>query len=360
MNERARPVEACSSPWRTPDPARLWESLATSIDCFVTVIDPDLRVRAVNQVAEGFEPAGIIGRSILEFIHPDDVDRVSAEYARMFVDRSSVAIDMLVVDERGRVASYSVRGAPVVEEGRVVAAVLTAHDQHALAASEASLREERGALRALLDTLERERRMISYEIHDGLAQSLASAAMHLDASIHALGAAGPPALARDLREARRGVTAAIEEARRMINGLRPPMLDELGIAAAVESLVLDARAAGLRVDYRAVEPLPAMASEVAISVFRIVQESLSNVRKHAAATTARVAVEPAGPGDAEVRVEVSDDGVGFDPAAVAGKGFGLEGIRQRARLLGREVTITTRRGGGTRVEVVLPAAGWRD
>lgn len=151
------------------------------------------------------------------------------------------------------------------------------------------------------------------------------------------------------------VRMAIDETRRLINGLRPPMLDELGIIAAVDSLVDEARDGGLVVDYRhsgsVTEPEP----DVATALFRIVQESLSNIRKHAAATHVRVAIEPRGAG--EVAVEVSDDGVGFAPDRAPAGSFGLEGIRQRARLFGREALIESVTGQGTSVRVVLPTSG---
>lgn len=344
------------SPPPMPDPSRLWQSLASSIDCFVTVIGPDLGILSINTVAAGFDPDAVVGRRILDFLHPDDVDRVRGEYERVFATGASVALDVVAVDDQGRSVPYSVRGAPVMEEGRVVAVVLTAHDQRQRLAGEASLRAERTALRTLLETLERERRVISYEIHDGLAQSVASAAMHLDACAHAVAAAAPgTACLEDLAAARRRLASALEEARRLINGLRPPMLDELGLLAAIESLVIEVAGSGLAIDYDRPDTLPALAPEVATALFRIVQESLSNVRQHAGARRVRVAVAAA-PGGC-VAVEIADDGVGFDPRVAVEEGFGLEGIRQRARLFGREATVSSVPGGGTRIAVTLPAAG---
>lgn len=344
------------SGWRMPDAGRLWESLATSIDCYITVIDSECRIRAINHVADGFEAGQVIGRCVFDLIHPDDVDRVRAEYVALFETGKSIALDMLVVDEAGGQVPYSVRGAPVWEDGRVVAAVITSHDLRVLLASEASLLAERTALRALLETLERERRLISYEIHDGLAQSLASAGMHLDACMHALDRSRPgvPQPRRDLAEARRGIGAAIEEARRLINGLRPPMLDELGIVAALESLVMEARSGGIVVDFRVDDALPAIDCDVATAIFRIVQESLSNARKHARCDMVRVSIAAAGE---DVAVEIVDDGIGFDPRQTHEGCFGLEGIRQRARLFGREARIESVPGGGTRIAVLLPVRG---
>ena len=337
-----------------PDRRHLWDSLSGSIDCYVTVIDGEYRIRSLNQVASGYDPKGLVGRSVFDFMPDFEVERVRRYYDEVFREGRSVAFDMITVTETGLRVPYSVRAAPVFEGNRVVAAVLTSHDQRTLLATEASLRSERQVLRKLLETQERERRVVSYEIHDGLAQYLASASMLLEACGHGIdsGDGGTPAVRRDLTEARRVVREAIDEARRLINGLRPPMLDELGIIAAVESLVDEARAGGLTVAYHhplsVTEPEP----DVATALFRIVQESLSNVRKHASATHVGVTIQPHGSG--ALLVEVRDDGVGFTQDRVPEGSFGHEGIRQRARLFGSEAVIESAVGQGTLIRVVLP------
>ncbi len=340
--------------WRLPDPRRLWDSLSGSIDCFVTVIDPDCRIRSLNQVATGFDPTGLIGRSVFDFMPPSEVERVRRHYDNIFGAGQSIAFDLLTIDDGGALVPYSVRGAPVFNGDRVVAAVLTSHDQRTLLATEASLRAERQVLRRLLETQERERRIISYEIHDGLAQYLTSATMLLEACSHSIESEGLRAepLLRDFVEARRVLRLAIDESRRLINGLRPPMLDELGILAAVESLIDEARANGLGVDFLHPLAIPEIEPDVATALFRIVQESLSNIRKYARATSVRVTIESNGPG--EVMAEVVDDGVGFAVDRVPSGSFGLEGIRQRARLFGREAVIESVAGMGTRIMVALP------
>ena len=109
------------------------------------------------------------------------------------------------------------------------------------------------------------------------------------------------------------------------------------------------------VDYQHPGSVTELGPDVATALFRIVQESLSNIRKHAGATHVCVAIEPQGAG--ELAVEVSDDGVGFALDRVPARSFGLEGIRQRARLFGREALIESVAGKGTKVRVVLPTRG---
>jgi signal transduction histidine kinase len=207
---------------------------------------------------------------------------------------------------------------------------------------------ERNLLRRLIEIQERERQLVSYEIHDGLAQYLAGAIMHLEAWQNALGE--HPGVG-ELREGMRLLHAAADEARRLIGGLRPPALDELGIVDAIESLVADARTEVPEVRFSHDLPGPRLPPAVETTIFRIVQESLTNVRKHAQARSARVDLERHGD---IVTLRVSDDGCGFDPAVVPEDRFGLEGIRQRSRLMGGEPSIRSTPGRGTTIEVRLP------
>lgn len=207
---------------------------------------------------------------------------------------------------------------------------------------------ERNLLRRLLEIQERERQLVSYEIHDGLAQYLAGAIMHFEAWQAALG--DHPGVG-ELHEGMRLLHAAAEEARRLIEGLRPPALDELGITAAIESLVADARAEVPEVAFAHDLVGARLPPALETTIFRIVQESLSNVRKHAEARRASIEVRRAGD---LVIVRIVDDGRGFDPMRVPDDRFGLEGIRQRSRLMGAEPRIESRPGQGTTVEVRLP------
>lgn len=207
---------------------------------------------------------------------------------------------------------------------------------------------DRALLQRLLEIQERERQLVSYEIHDGIAQYLAGAIMHFQAWEAALG--DHPG-AGELREGMRLLRAAADESRRLIGGLRPPALDELGIVEAIESLVADARIEVPAIEFRHDLPGPRLPPGLETTIFRIVQESLSNIRKHAAAGSASVAVTRSGD---VVTIRVADDGQGFDPEAVPADRFGLEGIRQRSRLFGGSCRIDSAPGRGTVVEASLP------
>lgn len=339
-----------------PDVRLLWESLTSSIDGFVTVVDRDLRLRFLNRSDVGHPLAEkILGLPMLDFVIPDDRDRVRRILEQVFATGHDAAYETTSFTPLGQTAVYSVRAAPVIEDGAVVAVLTTAIDARLLHETEQALRKERQALQQMLRTQERERQLVSYEIHDGLAQYQAGAIMQLETCLHSMQSRNDPRLTDVIRSCTEGLRlmrAAAAEARRLINGLRPPMLDELGIEEAVESLVERMHDVVSKIHYMHPTPLHRLDPDVETAVFRIVQESLSNIRKHATARTVRIVLEPRG--ERDLAVSISDDGVGFDVGHVPPDRFGLEGIRQRARLFGREATISSEPGKGTRIEVVLP------
>jgi len=206
-------------------------------------------------------------------------------------------------------------------------------------------------LRRLLDIQDRERTLIAYEIHDGLSQSITAAVMHLEACRPE---ELPGEAAAEVAEALRLLRQAAAEARRLMSGLRPPVLEGGGLEEAIITLVAAARAdvptATLDWSLAGIQ-LPRW---LETTVFRVVQESLTNARRHAAATRIDVTVRPVGD---ELHVGISDDGRGFDPATVPAGRLGLEGIRQRVLLAGGQATIMSRPGEGTLIEVVLPIPG---
>lgn len=145
---------------------------------------------------------------------------------------------------------------------------------------------------------------------------------------------------------------AIDEARRLISGLRPPVLDELGIVDAIQYLAYECRAnGGPRVEFEHNRIGSRLAAPLENTIFRIVQESLQNACQHSHSDRIAVTLNRR---DGRIVVEVRDWGVGFDPGAVEGQRFGLQGIRERARLFDGVASIESAPNQGTRVSVELP------
>ncbi|HEY3239326.1 MAG TPA: ATP-binding protein, partial [Acidimicrobiia bacterium] len=171
------------------------------------------------------------------------------------------------------------------------------------------------------------------------------------------GPSGPVSPARaaeaavELAEAKALATAALEETRRAITGLRPSVLDDLGLAAGLDHLARGLPGVEAEVD---VSPT-SLAPHVETALFRIAQEALQNVAKHAQASWVRVALAD-DPGAGVVRLEVSDDGIGFDPSTRRPDAYGLVGMAERAGLTGGRLEVASRAGGGTTVAVTVPRA----
>jgi signal transduction histidine kinase len=197
-----------------------------------------------------------------------------------------------------------------------------------------------------LAAAEEERRRWARELHDETLQGLAALRLGLSATLRS---GRQEALAASMQEAIGQLDREIASLRSLITELRPAALDQLGVAAALEALVDRARGQGLDVDLDVDLGRDRLEAEAETAVYRIVQESLTNARKHGGATRAVVEVRDEG---ATVSVVVRDDGAGFDTTAPTG-GFGLIGIRERAELLDGTVQVSSS-GRGTTVTVVLP------
>ena len=207
---------------------------------------------------------------------------------------------------------------------------------------------ERFATRTV-DAQELERRRLAAEIHDGISQRLVSLWYHLLAAEDGVG--DPERVRQELGTAKELATEALAEARGAITGLRPFVLDDLGLGPGLESLARSVTGVEVEVDVVPVQ-LP---SHAEVALYRIAQEALQNVVKHAEASTVLVRLAA---DDEGIHLAVSDDGRGFDQDTVADAeerhSYGLVGIRERAELIGASLNLTSRPGTGTTVEVVVP------
>ncbi len=197
-----------------------------------------------------------------------------------------------------------------------------------------------------------ERMQIARELHDEAGQALTSLLVRL----RALGRA--PSL-RDDEGVQSRITDIVavgealhEELVRLARGLHPAVLENLGLAAALRHVAAEARKSGLKVDLDVREGARPE-RPVELAAYRIVQESTTNTIRHARAHTLRIEADWSA--RERLAITVADDGAGFVPAS-AGAGLGLVGIRERVRELGGELSLTSRPGAGTRVEVTIPLA----
>jgi signal transduction histidine kinase len=205
---------------------------------------------------------------------------------------------------------------------------------------------------------EDERRRLARDLHDGPAQSLAAALFGVDLAINALDRT--PASARDdLLSARELVRDALDDVRALMAGLRPRLLEERGLAAALQALA-ETPLWGPRVTVEARDCADdRLPPDIELTLFRIAQEAVSNARRHGLANRVQVFLDRY-PDAASLRI--IDDGRGFPALPESprvGRGEGLPGMRERATLLGGQLTIDSVPGRGTRVAVSVPLP-WRE
>jgi signal transduction histidine kinase len=197
----------------------------------------------------------------------------------------------------------------------------------------------------LVTAREEERRRLRGDLHDGLGPTLAGAVLTIDAARRVL-ASDPETADALLDRAAASVEGTVSDVRRVVYGLRPPALDQLGLAGALRQQA--ATLSTLVCDIHAPDPMPPLPAAVEVAAFRIAQEALTNVVRHADARHATVSITV---GDA-VELEVRDDGCGLPDHHR--QGVGLTSMRERSTELGGSLTITPARGGGTLLRAHLP------
>lgn len=254
---------------------------------------------------------------------------------------------------------------PRDEIGRLSAAFNTMADQvrHreqenlALSAALKERAEERGKLlERLISAQEEERKRVARELHDELGQSLGSTSLSVELARRAVTSDGE-AVSSHLEQAHDLIADATDRMYQLIHGLRPSVLDDLGLVAALRSHLKQLfEPLGIEYEVDASELGDRLDPIVEIALFRIHQEALTNIMRHAKAEHVQLRLSRE---DGVIVAEIQDDGVGFDPDSVSeghlgGRGYGLIGMRERAILLGGSIAIDSRPGGGTRVEVRIP------
>ncbi len=197
-----------------------------------------------------------------------------------------------------------------------------------------------------------ERNRLARELHDTLAHTLSALAIQLEA-VRSVWDTDPRVARGLLDRALMTTRTGVADARRALHDLRASPLDELGLPLALRRLAESVAArTGAAMTVRTIEPGPRFQPEIEQSVYRVAQEALENVARHADAKSITVALERVG---ANLRLTVVDDGRGFDPAALdGGNHLGVRGMHERAEMLGGSVEIRSRLGGPTSLNLILP------
>jgi PAS domain S-box-containing protein len=368
-----------------------WESLIASDPDYFVLVDRKGIVQFINRSVDG-TVGQVLGRPMVDFVVPKDRAIARRALRQAFTFGRPVSYEVEGITPGGKVGSYAMRVAPVKRDKRITAALLIARDISAQkkieeklrlhqthlaelvkkrtgAALEANTRlrreiEQRKSvaarllrsqerLRALSRHLQRiaekERTSLAHDIHDEMGAAL----MRLKFTVDSLteGGGGVAHFRQVKRELSSQIQQTMDEIRNLIARLRPPILDEIGVAAAIvwEARIFEQKSK-IRCQVGDVSENLGLDDEKATALFRVFQELLTNIGRHSEATAVEVRlVRHKG----LVSLRVSDNGCGIRPAVIS-RSLGLVGIRERLDGLGGRFRISRRKEGGTCAEAFLP------
>ncbi len=327
----------------------MWRTLVENAPDIIVLADLDGTIKFINRDTPLAKAS--IGHTVFEYIDEacKETMRKALEAARNTGELQRFEVHGLT--ERGDERIWYANRLGVIWNNREIESlILIATDITHRRIAEQRLESEKQALRRLLDLQERERKLVAYDIHDGLVQYLTGSLMHLESFAASLPSA-PDDSKADYERGLSLLHEALAEGRRLISGLRPPILSDEGVGPALEYLINENRPFLPVLQLRNLTHIGRLAPSVEDAIFRITQEGLSNIRLHSGAERARVELLQRGEW---LRLVIRDWGRGFDPKAVPENHYGLQGIRQRARLLGTVAIIDSAPGKGTSIVVDFP------
>ncbi|MBJ6751326.1 PAS domain-containing sensor histidine kinase [Geomonas anaerohicana] len=375
-----------------------FRNLVMNAPFLVTNVDRAGTIEFINRCSEGFEPHSVTGTSSYDYLVGDSKEIYRAALERTFQEQTPQRIIVSGLGDNGGTRWFETVLGPLVADGRMDSAIQVTIDiterklaeialqdardelERQVAARTESLTAANARLRAEVEermraedqilehqkkmealtqelslTEERERERIAGELHDQVGQHLILVKLKLQWLANELSSEKDVVIAEEIDKL---LSQSIQDIRSLTFQLRPPILANAGLAAAIKWLAEELRE-NYGLNFELLDdntPLP-LRYEVRSSVFQAVREILLNVVKHSHCTLARIRL---GSDAGRVQIEISDNGTGFDPAEVAQKksrtgGFGLFNVRRKIEYLGGELLIETELGVGTLVVVAVPA-----
>ncbi len=341
-----------------------YRSLAENSPGMILLIDPDGICRYVSSSVEkimGFSPETVLGARPEDFLLPEEADAALAIAARTLKGEAIRNFEVRVRRKDGSFAVVEWEGSPIYEAGRVAHAQFLGRDVTDRKIAEEKLRASRRQLQKLsthlLTSREQERAGIAREIHDDLGQTLTAIKMNACWLKNQIPGDRTQLIDRT-EDAIRLVDSAIQTVRRISSELRPGLIDDLGLSAAIEWLAASYKKRSDINIHVSVTPEEIILNDTySIALFRVFQESLTNVIRHSEATEAWVALSRKS--DA-VTLVITDNGIGITENALSKKeSFGLIGMRERVHALGGKISVFKMPAGGTRVSVQVPISNGR-
>lgn len=386
---------------RLEEQYRLFDITLSSINDFAYVFDLQGRFIFVNQALLDLWSLNLcdaVGKNFHQLLYPTDLaNRLQQQIQQVIETKAGLTDETPYTSQTGAGGYYEYIFRPVFgPDGQVAAVAGSTRDVTARKQVEADLRESQERLRALAETLENQvrcrtaeleernnevlfqseqlralsvrlmetqdeqSRRIARELHDSAGQIVAALAMNLGQMMREAEASNSPALVDLAKETRTYVDDLNKEIRTTSYLLHPPMLDEMGLRAALAWYVEGLKQrAGLDIHLSIDDDFPRPSREMELTIFRVIQECLTNIHRHAGSQAAYISIAR---DHDQVLVEVRDDGRGISAEDLKrirekGSGVGLRGMRERVRPFAGDVRIESQVGVGTTIRVTLPQSG---
>jgi PAS domain S-box-containing protein len=294
----------------------------------------------------------LVGQSVFDYVIEDDRCRLAENIPRLLQSGVRRNIEYTVLCRDGTAVPTEISSALNRDAaGQPIAIMVVIRDITERMAVQAARQREHRTLKHLLQSSDHERQTIAYDIHDGLAQQLAGAIMQFDV-YESLLEKKPNDAAKAYDAAKLLLQRGHTEARRLIAGIRHPVLDEAGVVEAVAHIINEQnREKGPEIAFHSIVQFSRLVPLLENAIYRIIQEGLTNACKYSKSDRIRITLLQQ---KDRLRIEIRDWGIGFNPKIVKECSYGLTGIRERAKLLGGKYRLHSAAGKGTRLVVGLP------
>lgn len=328
-----------------------YRSLFDSIQFEVYALDPDGRFRETT-LAFQMVWGQTVGQKIEEAISSAAAESTIRDMLKRAKRQRSTVSSSFQLKNEEHTVSYSAILSPVMTDGKTVIGYVGINVD--ISEQVSTYDRLRTLSMRLVQVQEEERRRIAREIHDSLGQYLTALQLEVTAAIRALD--GRQQIPKALSDAHKTIEESIAAASTLCYSLRPPLLDDFGLVAALQDYYMEfTQKWDIEISFQAAEIGTVLSKDGETTLFRISQEALTNVLKHAQATRVKVRLECT---EDQVVLSIEDNGVGFDidelQLHVSGTHFGLLTMKERVELLGGRLTVTSKKKNGTHITAWVP------
>jgi PAS domain S-box-containing protein len=339
-----------------------WRSLVSSSPDFIALHDREGRCLFLNRYAKGFTEKEVVGKMSFDFISPESIEIYRTAFEACVRTKTNQFAEYRAPGDSGETRTYESTFVPLLGNPDEINVMVVARDITLRKSSAEEIERSHVQLRALArhlqNVIEKERSRIAREIHDEIGQVLAATKMDLSLLSRTVGSIKEKQTQKRLSAEIKALVGlldrGVQSLRKIVRDLQPEVLETMGLLAGLDWQVLEfGKRTGIQTSLVLASAEPVLESSYLLVIFRVVQEALTNIARHADASSANVELkeEPS-----SLRLTITDNGKGIGEDAKAKPGsFGLIGMRERVIAAGGTFSVHGKPGKGTVVEVVLPA-----